>query len=74
MNGLKTIYLSLLLILAMSIQGIQSIKAENYPYRSDYLWLATSRKEERAAILTSTNTTRFCRTRIVSIPWLTMMS
>ena len=39
MNKLKTIYFSLLLILSMSILGIQYIKAENYPYRSDYLWL-----------------------------------
>ena len=33
MMKLKTIILSLMLLMAMSMQ------AENYPYRSDYLWL-----------------------------------
>lgn len=39
MNRLKTIYLALLLFLSMSIQGVQHVSAENYPYRSDYLWV-----------------------------------
>ena len=26
-------------ILAMNMSGVQNIKAENYPYKSDYLWL-----------------------------------
>ena len=39
MNKLKTIFLSLVFILAMNMSGVQNIKAENYPYKSDYLWL-----------------------------------
>jgi hypothetical protein len=39
MNRLRTIYLSLLFILAMNVTSVLSVKAENYPYRSDYLWL-----------------------------------
>ena len=39
MNKLKTIFLLLAFILAMSMSGVQNIKAENYPYKSDYLWL-----------------------------------
>lgn len=39
MNKLKTIFLSLEFILAMNMSGVQNIKAENYPYKSDYLWL-----------------------------------
>ena len=39
MNRLRTIYLSLLFILAMNMTSVLSVKAENYPYRSDYLWL-----------------------------------
>lgn len=39
MNKLKTIFLSLAFILAMNMSGVQNIKAENYPYKSDYLWL-----------------------------------
>ena len=39
MNKLKTIYLSLLFFLAMNMTSVLSVKAENYPYRSDYLWL-----------------------------------
>lgn len=38
MNKLKTIFLSLAFILAMNMSGVQNIKAENYPYKSDYLW------------------------------------
>ena len=37
MNRLRTIYLSLLFILAMNMTSVLSVKAENYPYRSDYL-------------------------------------
>ena len=39
MNRLRTIYLSLLFILAMNMTNVLSVKAENYPYKSDYLWL-----------------------------------
>ena len=39
MNKLKTIFLFLSFILAMNMSGVQNIKAENYPYKSDYLWL-----------------------------------
>ena len=39
MNRLRTIYLSLLFILAMNMTSVLSVMAENYPYRSDYLWL-----------------------------------
>jgi cephalosporin-C deacetylase-like acetyl esterase len=39
MNKLKTIFLLLTFILAMNMSGVQNIKAENYPYKSDYLWL-----------------------------------
>ena len=39
MNRLRTIYLSLLFILAMNMTSVLSVKAENYPYCSDYLWL-----------------------------------
>lgn len=39
MNKLKTIILLLAFILAMNMSGVQNIKAENYPYKSDYLWL-----------------------------------
>lgn len=39
MNKLKTIFLSLAFILAMNMSDVQNIKAENYPYKSDYLWL-----------------------------------
>lgn len=39
MNKLKTILLLLAFILAMNMSGVQNIKAENYPYKSDYLWL-----------------------------------
>lgn len=39
MNKLKTIFLSLAFVLAMNMSGVQNIKAENYPYKSDYLWL-----------------------------------
>lgn len=39
MNKLRTIYLSFMFILAMNMSGVQNIKAENYPYKSDYLWL-----------------------------------
>lgn len=39
MNKLKTIFLLLAFILAMNMNGVQNIKAENYPYKSDYLWL-----------------------------------
>ena len=39
MNNLKTIFLLLAFILAMNMSGVQNIKAENYPYKSDYLWL-----------------------------------
>lgn len=39
MNKLKTIYLSLLFFLAMNMMGGVNAMAENYPYRSDYLWL-----------------------------------
>lgn len=39
MNKLKTIFLWLAFILAMNMSGVQNIKAENYPYKSDYLWL-----------------------------------
>lgn len=39
MNKLKTIFLLLSFILAMNMSGVQNIKAENYPYKSDYLWL-----------------------------------
>lgn len=39
MNKLKIIFLSLAFILAMNMSGVQNIKAENYPYKSDYLWL-----------------------------------
>ena len=39
MNKLRTIYLSLMFILAMNMMNGLSIKAENYPYKSDYLWL-----------------------------------
>lgn len=39
MNKLKTIFLLLVFILAMNMSGVQNIKAENYPYKSDYLWL-----------------------------------
>lgn len=39
MNKLKTIFLSLAFILVMNMSGVQNIKAENYPYKSDYLWL-----------------------------------
>ena len=39
MNKLKTIFLLLAFVLAMNMSGVQSIKAENYPYKSDYLWL-----------------------------------
>ena len=37
MNRLRTIYLSLLFILAMNMTSVLSVMAENYPYRSDYL-------------------------------------
>lgn len=39
MNKLKTIFFLLAFILAMNMSGVQNIKAENYPYKSDYLWL-----------------------------------
>ena len=39
MNKSKTIFLLLAFILAMNMSGVQNIKAENYPYKSDYLWL-----------------------------------
>ena len=39
MNRLRTIYLSFMFILAMNMMSVLSVKAENYPYRSDYLWL-----------------------------------
>lgn len=39
MNKLKTIFLLLAFILAMNMSGVQNIKAENYPYKSDYHWL-----------------------------------
>lgn len=39
MNKLKTIFLLLAFILAMNMSGVQNIKAENNPYKSDYLWL-----------------------------------
>ena len=39
MNKLKTIFLLLAFIWAMNMSGVQNIKAENYPYKSDYLWL-----------------------------------
>ena len=39
MNKLKTIYLSLLFFLAMNMMSGVNVMAENYPYRSDYLWL-----------------------------------
>ena len=39
MNKLKTIFLLLAFILAMNMSGVQNIRAENYPYKSDYLWL-----------------------------------
>ena len=39
MNKLKTIFLLLAFILAMNMSGVQNIKPENYPYKSDYLWL-----------------------------------
>lgn len=39
MNKLKTIFLLLAFILVMNMSGVQNIKAENYPYKSDYLWL-----------------------------------
>lgn len=39
MNKLKTIFLLLAFILAMNMSGVQNIKAENYPYKSDYFWL-----------------------------------
>ena len=39
MNKLKTIFLLLAFILAMNMSGVQNIKAENYTYKSDYLWL-----------------------------------
>ena len=39
MNKLRTIYLSLMFILAMNMTSVLSAMAENYPYRSDYLWL-----------------------------------
>ena len=39
MNKLKTIFLLLAFILAMNMSGVQNIKAENYPHKSDYLWL-----------------------------------
>lgn len=39
MNKLKTIFLLLAFILAMNMSRVQNIKAENYPYKSDYLWL-----------------------------------
>lgn len=39
MNKLKTIFLLLAFILAINMSGVQNIKAENYPYKSDYLWL-----------------------------------
>lgn len=39
MNKLKTIFLLLAFILAMNMSGVQNIKVENYPYKSDYLWL-----------------------------------
>jgi cephalosporin-C deacetylase-like acetyl esterase len=39
MNKFKTIFLLLAFILAMNMSGVQNIKAENYPYKSDYLWL-----------------------------------
>lgn len=39
MNKLKTIFLLLAFILAMNMSGVQNIKAENYSYKSDYLWL-----------------------------------
>lgn len=39
MNKLKTIFLLLAFILAMNMSGVQNVKAENYPYKSDYLWL-----------------------------------
>ena len=39
MNKLKTIFLLLAFILAMNMSGVQNIKAENYPYKSDNLWL-----------------------------------
>lgn len=39
MNKLKTIFLLLAFILAMNMSDVQNIKAENYPYKSDYLWL-----------------------------------
>ncbi len=39
MNRLMTIYLSFMFILAMNMTSVLSVKAENYPYRSDYLWL-----------------------------------
>ncbi len=39
MDKLKTIYLSLVFVLAINMLGASSAQAENYPYRSDYLWL-----------------------------------
>ena len=39
MNKLKTIYLTLLFFLAINMLSVSSVKAENYPYKSDYLWL-----------------------------------
>ena len=39
MNKLRTIYLSLMFIFAMNMTSVLSAMAENYPYRSDYLWL-----------------------------------
>ena len=39
MNRLMTIYLSFMFILAMNMTSVLSAMAENYPYRSDYLWL-----------------------------------
>ena len=39
MNKLKTIFLLLAFVLAMNMSGVQNINAENYPYKSDYLWL-----------------------------------
>ena len=39
MNKLRTIYLSFMFFLAMNMMGGVNAMAENYPYRSDYLWL-----------------------------------
>ena len=37
--GAMSTQVQLLLLVAMSMASVQTVRAENYPYRSDYLWM-----------------------------------